>query len=64
MDFGNKIDKKYEREKILCLEITLQFCKNLNVIINLDVSELDNEKHFKESNHANKLKELKKYITV
>ena len=54
-DFGCKIDKKYEGEKLLSLEILLQLCKDLNVIIDLDISELDNKKYFTESNHAKKL---------
>ena len=58
LDFGSKIDKKYEGEKILSLEILLQLCKDLNVIIDLDVSELDNKKYFGESNHAKKLMNL------
>ena len=58
MDFGSKTDKKYEGEKILSLEILLQLCKDLNVIIDLDVSELDNKKYFQESNHAKKLIDL------
>ena len=57
-DFGSKIDQKYEGEKLLSLEILLQLCKDLNVIIDLDISELDNEKYFKDSKYARKLLNL------
>ena len=46
LDFGTKIDEKYKGEKILSLQILLQLCKELNVIIDLDLSQLDYKKYF------------------
>ena len=46
MDFGTKIDEKYKGEKILSLQILLQLCKELNVIIDLDLSQLNHKKYF------------------
>ena len=55
LDFGSKIDKKYKGEKILSLQILLQLCKELNVIVDLDLSQLDNEKYFKNNTYAYRL---------
>ena len=55
LDFGSKIDKKYKGEKILSLQILLQLCKELNIIIDLDLSQLDNEKYFKDNTYAYRL---------
>ena len=46
LDFGSKFGKKYQNEKILTLEILLQLCKELNVIIDLDLSQLNSEYYF------------------
>ena len=46
LDFGSKFGKKYQNEKILTLEILLQLCKELNVIIDLDLSKLNSEYYF------------------
>ena len=55
LDFGSKIDKQYEGEKILSLQILLQLCKELNVIIDLDLSQLDSEIYFKNDTYAYRL---------
>ena len=52
LDFGSKVDKEYEGEKILSLQILLQLCKEFNVIIDLDLSQLDNEQYFKNNNNT------------
>ena len=44
LDFGSKFNKKYEGEKILTFEILLQLCKDYKVIIDLDLSYLEDEK--------------------
>ena len=46
LDFGAKIDQKYKGEKILSLQILLQLCKELNIIIDLDLSQLNHKKYF------------------
>ena len=50
LDFGRKFPQKYKDERILTLEIMLQLCKEFNVIINLDLSNLDYEKYFGHNN--------------
>ena len=44
LDFGSKFNTKYEGERILTFEILLQLCKDYKVIIDLDLSYLDDEK--------------------
>ena len=55
LDFGSKVDKQYEGEKILSLQILLQLCKELGVIIDLDLSQLDTETYFKNNTYAYRL---------
>ena len=55
LDFGSIVDKKYAGEKILSLQILLQLCKEFDVIIDLDLSRLDNEKYFKDNTYAYRL---------
>ena len=55
LDFGSKIDKQYEGEKILSLQILLQLCKEFKVIIDLDLSQLDSEIYFKNNTYVYRL---------
>ena len=59
LDFGSKFSTKYEGETILTLEVLLQLCKDYNVIIDLDLSNLDFEK--KEDYATELLDVIKKY---
>lgn len=43
LDFGSKIDKKYAGEKILSFKYLLDLCKEYNLIIDLDISKIDDE---------------------
>jgi glycerophosphoryl diester phosphodiesterase len=54
LDFGSKFGKKHSKETILTLEILLQFCKELNIIIDLDLSHLDSQIYFENNmNYTN-----------
>ena len=55
-DFGSNIGEKYREEKILSLQILLQLCKELNVIVEIDLSKLEYDKYLgKENTYAYKL---------
>ena len=46
LDFGAKFDEKYKGEKILTLKKLLKLCRAHNVIIELDLSNLEYDKYF------------------
>ena len=46
LDFGSKSDEKYKEDKILSFEKLLILAKENNVIIGLDLSHLNLEKYF------------------
>ncbi len=52
LDFGSKIDKEYEGEKILSLQVLLQLCADLDVIIDLDLSQLNTKKFVNDSSYG------------
>ena len=55
-DYGSKIDKKYKGEKIISLKILLELCKEMNTIIDLDLSQLNYKKYFeKEDTNAQRI---------
>ena len=59
LDFGSKFGKKHSKETILTLEILLQLCKELNIIIDLDLSHLDSQIYFENNmNYTNILLNL------
>jgi len=52
LDFGVKDDLIYKTGRILSLAILLQLCKEHNVILEIDLSNLDTEKYFENSTYA------------
>ena len=50
LDFGTKIDPQYRGETILSLQILLQLCKELNIIVDIDLSQLDYDEYFGKDN--------------
>ena len=55
LDFGNKFDKKYAGEKILKFEDLLILCKKNDVIIDLNLSNLEFNKYFEETDEYMKI---------
>jgi len=55
LDFGSKVNKKYEGEKILTFEGLLQLCKENNAIIDLNLEHLDYNKYFESTNEYMKI---------
>ena len=53
LDFGGKLDKKYEDEKIMTFAELLALCKKNEAIINLNLEHLDIEKYFNTKEYLN-----------
>ena len=54
IDLGTKFDKRYKNEKILSFEELLKLCKENNIIIDLNLSHLDFQKYFENTNDYSK----------
>ena len=50
LDFGTIIAPQYRGETILSLQILLQLCKELNIIVDIDLSQLDYDEYFGKDN--------------
>ena len=50
LDFGSKFNEIYKGEKILIFEDLLQLCKENNIIIELNLTLIDYQKYFNETN--------------
>lgn len=56
LDFGSKFSLKYEGESILTFEELLKFCKERNLILDLDLGQLDFQEYFvKSDEYAKKI---------
>ena len=55
LDFGTKVDKQYNGEKILSLQVLLQLCSEFDVIIDLDLSQINTKKFTNDTTYANAL---------
>ena len=53
LDFGGKLDKKYEDEKIMTFAELLALCKKNEAIVNLNLEHLDIEKYFNTKEYLN-----------
>ena len=53
LDFGGKLDKKYEDEKIMTFAELLALCKKNEAIVNLNLEHLDIEKYFNIKEYLN-----------